>query len=52
MSPAKPPARLKKLGYAALIGVVLGLVCQSLPPDYRTLCTAVARIVSTACGLP
>lgn len=46
--PAKPPSitedvrRLAAL--AAKLGVLLALACHIVPPDYRLLCDAIARV--------
>lgn len=29
---------------AVIIGVVLGLVCKMLPPDYQAPCAAIAKL--------
>lgn len=35
---------------AALVGVVLGLTCQALPPDYQKPCQAIIQLCTG--GLP
>lgn len=30
--------------YAVLVGVIVALVCKSLPPEYHAACEAVAKI--------
>ena len=42
-------ARRRLMKYAAVIGVLLGLVCNSLPPQYQALCNTVSSIASS-CG--
>lgn len=37
---------------AAIAGVVLALVCKSLPPDYQAPCEALARICTGEVLLP
>lgn len=32
--------------YAALAGVILALVCKSLPPDYQAVCEVIASLCS------
>lgn len=44
MSPEQPKPRRRYARYAALFGVVLGLTCSALPPDYRAVCHAVASV--------
>lgn len=42
--------RKRAIRVAALVGVVLALVCHFLPADYQQVCSAVARVVPLACG--
>jgi hypothetical protein len=39
--------RKKLVRYAVVLGVVLGLVCPSLPEKYRPICTAIASLASS-----
>lgn len=44
---AKDLARLKKLAKRAWwLGILAGLACNVLPPDYRTPCKAIANACS------
>ena len=36
--------------YGAAFGVVLGLVCQTVPPRYQAACNAVSQIAALTCG--
>ncbi len=38
------PTQKKRMRYAAIIGVVLALVCESLPHEYQAACQIVASI--------
>ena len=52
MSPTKADiraARRRLMKYAAATGVLLGLVCNSLPPRYQVICNTVSSIASS-CG--
>jgi len=39
-----PPETRRRARRAAAFGVVLGLLCSALPPDYREVCRAVASV--------
>lgn len=38
------PETRRRARRAAAFGVVLGLLCSALPPDYREVCRAVASV--------
>ncbi len=38
----KPKSKWRR--YAIIAGVVLALVCKSLPPDYQGICEALATV--------
>ena len=40
----------KPYRYAALAGVVLGLLCSSISVEYQTACEIVARALTLTCG--
>lgn len=42
--------RRKIMRYGAIAGLVLGMICNSLPHDYQSPCNAVAQIFSLTCG--
>jgi hypothetical protein len=42
--------RRKMLRWAAAIGAVLALACEAAPPQYQTVCRAVATFAPHACG--
>ncbi len=42
--------RRKILKYGAILGVVLGLVCSSLPEEYQRACGAITQIAGLTCG--
>jgi hypothetical protein len=50
MTAPEPTPRRKLWRVAAIAGVLLGLACASLPPEYQTVCNAVANIASLSCG--
>lgn len=35
---------------AAVLGVLLGIVCHLAPEPYRPVCQAVAKLAATVCG--
>lgn len=44
----KPSGRAR---YAALLaGVAVGVSCYWVPPDYQTVCAALAKVIAAACG--
>jgi hypothetical protein len=43
-------ARRRLFRYAATLGVGLGLVCNSLPPQYQALCNTISTITSSCNG--
>jgi hypothetical protein len=40
--------RATKIG--AIVGMVLALACQAVPPDYQAACAVVAQIVPGSCS--
>lgn len=34
----------------AVLGAVLGVICQLLPHDYRAACSALAKAIAATCG--
>ena len=43
-------ARKRILRWGAVLGVVLGLICHHLPPDYRTICSTISSIAASCAG--
>lgn len=43
--------RRRALRIAAIIGLLAGLLCQSLPPKYHAACNAVLDVANLACGV-
>ena len=35
---------------AGVAGIVLGIVCHHVPPQYQAACNAVTQIASLSCG--
>ncbi len=47
----KNKAKLKKYArYAAAVGMLLALACQSVPSRYQSVCNVVAQVIPHACG--
>lgn len=38
--------QIKSIGKAAVLGVVLGLLCNLLPPEYRVACEVIVKLCS------
>lgn len=43
-------ARAKLLRRAAWFGAIAALLCQALPPEHRSVCTAIVKVASLTCG--
>ena len=52
--PSKPPpsklARAKRLALSAVLGVMVALVCQALPPQYQIPCRVIVKLLSLFIG--
>jgi hypothetical protein len=46
----KPQKRRRAPAVAALLGVALGASCYCVPPEYQTVCAAVAKIAAACVG--
>lgn len=44
------PKRKRVLRVAAIVGVLLGLVCQFVPPEYRAICSSAAKVTGLFLG--
>ena len=47
-APKRPSRRARLIALA--LGMAVGVSCYWVPPDYQTVCAALAKVVSTACG--
>lgn len=48
MTEAEQKARKRRNRFIALVvGMLLALVCKSLPPDYRTACDAIVSLCTS-----
>lgn len=43
--------RARLMRWSALIGALLAIGCQALPPDKRALCGAVLKFATLTCGV-
>lgn len=53
MGESKPPRKStrKKRIVLFLVGVTLGIICRSLPPEYQGPCNIVVRVVGYLLGV-
>lgn len=45
-----PETRKRWMKRAAIGGALLGVACHFLPPDYKVVCQAAAKITAVSCG--